>query len=444
MDNDGSATRILVVDDDAVACEFLQEALQISGYDVDYFTSAKETLKNGLAGYDLLLSDIRMPEMDGLEFLRQVRKARPGLPVILMTAFGSLETTMEALQEGAWDYISKPFSPEEIREMVRKVLDVRKLRQLRRQDVENTPKEPQFIGSSAAMVDFYKQIARVADSSASILISGESGTGKELTAHSLHQLSARREKPFLAVNCGAIPETLLESELFGFEKGAFTGADHAHQGLLEAAQGGTVFLDEITEMSPALQGKLLRFMQSGEVRRLGGHDTKHVAARVVAAANRDIEKEADAGRFRSDLLFRFVVHLRTPPLRAHREDIPQLIDSLLKKWGYANVRISDEALGLLMAYKWPGNVRELENVLRQTLLLSPFALLTPENLPEKLHPPSPVSERPLLSLLERAERQQIHDILESTSWNQSRAAQLLRIDRKTLHAKIIRYHLTGR
>jgi len=444
LDNDGSATRILVVDDDAVACEFLQEALQISGYDVDYFTSAKETLKNGLAGYDLLLSDIRMPEMDGLEFLRQVRKARPGLPVILMTAFGSLETTMEALQEGAWDYISKPFSPEEIREMVRKVLDVRKLRQLRRQDVENTPKEPQFIGSSAAMVDFYKQIARVADSSASILISGESGTGKELTAHSLHQLSARREKPFLAVNCGAIPETLLESELFGFEKGAFTGADHAHQGLLEAAQGGTVFLDEITEMSPALQGKLLRFMQSGEVRRLGGHDTKHVAARVVAAANRDIEKEADAGRFRSDLLFRFVVHLRTPPLRAHREDIPQLIDSLLKKWGYANVRISDEALGLLMAYKWPGNVRELENVLRQTLLLSPFALLTPENLPEKLHPPSPVSERPLLSLLERAERQQIHDILESTSWNQSRAAQLLRIDRKTLHAKIIRYHLTGR
>jgi DNA-binding NtrC family response regulator len=444
LDNDGSATRILVVDDDAVACEFLQEALQISGYDVDYFTSAKETLRNGLAGYDLLLSDIRMPEMDGLEFLRQARKARPGLPVILMTAFGSLETTMEALQEGAWDYISKPFSPEDIREMVRKVLDVRKLRQLRRQEVENTQKEPQFIGSSAAMVDFYKQIARVADSSASILISGESGTGKELTAHSLHQLSARREKPFLAVNCGAIPETLLESELFGFEKGAFTGADHAHQGLLEAAQGGTVFLDEITEMSPALQGKLLRFMQSGEVRRLGGHDTKHVAARVVAAANRDIEKEADAGRFRSDLLFRFVVHLRTPPLRAHREDIPQLIDSLLKKWGYANVRISDEALGLLMAYKWPGNVRELENVLRQTLLLSPFALLTPENLPEKLHPPSPVSEQPLLSLLERAERQQIHDILESTSWNQSRAAQLLRIDRKTLHAKIIRYHLTGR
>ena len=443
MDKKNPAIRILVVDDDAVACEFLQEVLHISGYEVDYFTSAKETLRNGIIGYDLLLSDIRMPEMDGLEFLRQVHKTRPELPVILMTAFGSLETTMDALREGAWDYISKPFSPEQIGEMVRKVLDVRKLRQLRRQGEGEMRQEPQFIGSSAVMVDFYKQIARVADSSASVLITGESGTGKELTASSLHQLSARREKPFLTVNCGAIPETLLESELFGFERGAFTGADHAHPGLIESAQGGTVFLDEITEMSPALQGKLLRFMQSGEIRRLGGHDTKLAAIRVVAAANRDIEKEADAGRFRSDLLFRFVVHLHTPPLRGHREDIPQLIESFLLKWGYANVRISDEALELLMGYKWPGNVRELENVLRQTLLLSPFALILPENLPEKLRPVS-TAEQPLLSPLEKAERQQILEIMESAAWNQSRASQLLGIDRKTLHSRIIRYNLTGK
>jgi len=443
LDKSAVAIRILVVDDDAVACEFLQEVLHIAGYEVDYFTSAKEALNNGLEGYDLLLSDIRMPEMDGLEFLRQVHKTRPELPVVLMTAFGSLETTMEALREGAWDYISKPFSPEQIREMVRKVLDVRKLRQLRRRGEGEMRQEPQFIGSSAVMVDFYKQIARVADSPASVLISGESGTGKELTAHFLHQLSARREKPFLAVNCGAIPETLLESELFGFERGAFTGADHAHPGLLETAQAGTVFLDEITEMSSSLQGKLLRFMQSGELRRLGGHDTKHVATRMVAAANRDIEKEVDAGRFRSDLLFRFVVHLHTPPLRGHKEDIPQLIESLLLKWGYANVRISDEALGFFMAYKWPGNVRELENVLRQTLLLSPFALILPENLPEKLRPVS-AAEQPLLSPLEKAERQQILEIMESTAWNQSRAAQLLGIDRKTLRSRIIRYNLTGK
>jgi len=443
LDKNLGEIRILVVDDDAVACEFLQEALHISGYEVDYFTSAKEALNRGILEYDLLLSDIRMPEMDGLEFLRQVHNARPELPVILMTAFGSLDTTMEALREGAWDYISKPFSPEEIRKMVRKVLDVRKLKQLRRQGRGEMRQEPQFIGSSAVMVDFYKQIARVADSSASVLISGESGTGKELTAISLHQLSARRAKPFLAVNCGAIPETLLESELFGFERGAFTGADHAHIGLLEAAQDGTVFLDEITEMSPALQGKLLRFMQSGEIRRLGGHDTKHVAIRVVAAANRDVEKEADAGRFRFDLLFRFVVHLQTPPLRAHKEDIPQLIESFLKKWGYASVRLSDEALGLFMVYKWPGNVRELENVLRQTLLLSPFALIMPENLPEKLRP-TPFVEQPLLSPLEKAEKQQILEIMESTTWNQSRAAQLLGIDRKTLHSRIRRYNLTGK
>ncbi len=445
LDKNGEASRILVIDDDAVACEFLQEALHISGYEVDYFTSAKACLSAGLLGYDLLLSDIRMPEMDGLDFLRKVHKTRPELPVILMTAFGSLETTMEALREGAWDYISKPFSPEDIRQMVRKALDVHKLRQLRRQGEGDMLHEPQFIGSSAVMVDFYKQIARVADSSASVLISGESGTGKELTASSLHQLSSRRDKPFLAVNCGAIPETLLESELFGFEKGSFTGADHAHPGLLEAAQNGTVFLDEITEMSPSLQGKLLRFMQSGEIRRLGGHGTRHVAVRVVAAANRDMEKEADAGRFRADLLFRFVVHLQTPPMRAHREDIPQLIESFLKKWGYANVRISDEAMKLFMTYKWPGNVRELENVLRQTLLLSPFALILPESLPEKFRPAATEEmEHPLLSPLEKAERQQILDIMESTGWNQSRASQLLGIDRKTLHTRIIRYKLRGK
>jgi DNA-binding NtrC family response regulator len=376
--------------------------------------------------------------MDGLQFLRLVHEQRPELPVILMTAFGSLETTMEALRFGA-DYISKPFSPDAIRSMVRKVLDVRELHQRRTQGQE-VRQEPQFIGSSAVMVDFYKQIARVADASASVLISGESGTGKELTARSLHQFSARRDQPFVAVNCSAIPETLLESELFGFEKGAFTGADRMHMGLLEAAQHGTIFLDEITEMSTALQGKLLRFMQNGEVRRLGGHEARHVGVRVVAAANRNIDAEAAAGRFRSDLLYRFVVRLQVPPLRAHREDIPQLVESFLQKWGYSTVRISDEAMETLMTYDWPGNVRELENVLRQTLLLSPFTLILPENLPEKLQSeraPAPSSLMPL----ETAERQQILQMLESTGWNQSQTAQKLGIDRKTLRTKILRYGL---
>jgi DNA-binding NtrC family response regulator len=319
------------------------------------------------------------------------------------------------------------------------VLDVRELQQLRTQGVE-VPEEHQFVGSSAVMVDFYKQIARVADASASVLISGESGTGKELTARSLHRLSARHEKPFVAVNCGAIPETLLESELFGFEKGAFTGADHVHAGLLETARHGTIFLDEITEMSPALQGKLLRFMQNGEVRHLGGHEAKHVGVRVVAATNRDIDAEAGGGRFRADLLYRFVVRIQVPSLRVHKEDIPQLIESFLQKWGCSAVHISDEALELFLAYDWPGNVRELENVLRQTLLLSPFALILPENLPEKFRP-ARAPETSLLSPLETAERQQILRTLESLAWNQSQAAQKLGIDRKTLRTKIQRYGL---
>lgn len=440
MDRNGRGVRILVVDDDAVACEFLQEALLRAGYEVDAFTSAREALAGELSRYDLLLSDIRMPDIDGLQFLRQVHEKWPQLPVILMTAFGSLETTMEALRLGAWDYISKPFTPEAIRAMVLKVLDVRELQRHGVQGRPEDPHEPQFIGSSAVMVDFYKQIARVADATASVLITGESGTGKELTARSLHRLSGRREKPFLTIHCGAIPETLLESELFGYEKGAFTGADRAHAGLLETAQHGTLFLDEITGMSPALQGKLLRFMQNGEVRRLGGHEARHVGVRVIAAANRDIDEEARSGRFRSDLLYRFVVRLQVPPLRARREDLPQLIESFLKKWGYPSVRVSDEAVELLLAYDWPGNVRELENVLRQTLLLSPFSLILPENLPEKLRPPrSP--ENSFLTPLEAAEREQILHALEIAGWNQSQAALRLGIDRKTLRTRIQRYGL---
>ncbi|MDD5100074.1 MAG: sigma-54 dependent transcriptional regulator, partial [Syntrophales bacterium] len=334
MSDDGRKTfHILVIDDDAVACEFLQEALLRAGYRVDTLTSARKALQKNLSGYDLLLSDIRMPDVDGLEFLREVHGRWPDLPVVLMTAFGSLETTMEALRCGASDYISKPFSPDEIRSLVRKALDVREFRQHWIQGQPEDQQEAQLIGSSAVMVDFYKQIARVADAAASVLISGESGTGKELTARSLHRLSARHEKPFVAVNCGAIPETLLESELFGFEKGAFTGADRVHAGLLETARHGTIFLDEITEMSPALQGKLLRFMQNGEVRHLGGHEAKHVGVRVVAATNRDIDAEAGGGRFRADLLYRFVVRIQVPSLRVHKEDIPQLIESFLQKWG---------------------------------------------------------------------------------------------------------------
>ncbi len=437
---------ILVIDDDEVACEFLQEALSLEGYEVKAYTSAKEALTQDLSRYDLLMSDIRMPEMDGLQLLEQVHKKWPNLPVILMTSYGSLETTMEAISMGAWDYISKPFSPEECRTIVKKVLEVRELREQRMklQPETTEPEGPKLIGSSAMMVEFYKQIARIADASASVLIEGESGTGKELTARSLHNMSARRDKPFIVVHCGAIPDNLLESELFGYEKGSFTGADHQHAGLLESAEGGTVFLDEITEMSTALQGKFLRFMQNGEVRRIGSHDVHHVAVRVVAAANKNIDEEVSLGRFRLDLLYRFIVRLRVPPLREHKDDIPLLIESLLKKFGYSNVRISLEAMELLMAYNWPGNVREMENVLQQTLLLSPFAVVLPENLPENFQQQKENKEEIALSNispLETAERSKILQTLKETSWNQTKTAQILDIDRKTLRLKIRRYGL---
>ncbi len=437
--------RILVIDDDAVACEFLQEALRLDGYDVTTFTSAQEALTQDLSSYDLLMSDIRMPKMDGLQFLSEVQKKWPDLPVILMTAYGSLETTMEAISLGAWDYISKPFSPEDCRAIVKKVLEVRELRERRlKLDLPEEDKVSTLIGSSAAMVEFYKQIARVADAPASVLIEGESGTGKELTARSLHNMSSRRDKPFVVVHCGAIPDNLLESELFGYEKGSFTGASHQYVGLLESAEGGTVFLDEITEMSTALQGKFLRFMQNGEIRKIGSHEVHHIAVRVVAAANKDIDSEVSAGRFRLDLLYRFIVRLHVPPLREHKADIPLLIESLLKKFGYPNVRVSVEAMELLMTYDWPGNVREMENVLQQTLLLSPYAIILPENLPTRFQQREEFTKSDVtgdLSPLEIAEREKILQTLQSTSWNQSKAAQILDIDRKTLRLKIRRYGL---
>lgn len=290
------------------------------------------------------------------------------------------------------------------------------------------------------MMTFYRQLARVADSSASVLIEGESGTGKELTARALHDLSVRRENPFRIIHCGAIPEALLESELFGYEKGAFTGADRSHPGLIETAQGGTLFLDEITEMAPALQGKLLRFLQNGEVRRLGGHIIRHPAVRVIASTNRDMDQEVVKQRFRADLMFRFVVRLKTPPLREHREDLPQLVETFFQRFKMPGICVSSQAMALLHAYEWPGNVRELENVLHQTHLLSPYPVIRPEHLPERFRHPL-ITQPSLLTPLQTAERNQIMQAIQNQGWNRSRTARILGIDRKTLRLKMHFYGL---
>lgn len=433
--------RILIVEDDVVAAEFLSEVLGRAGYEVNCCFCAEEAVSLDLGSYNLLISDIRMPGGDGLYLLRHVQEKWPELPVIMVTAYGSMETAMEALRLGAFDYIGKPFSPEAIRSLVSKVLEIKKFQQQQRGSQTRNEESYRFVGSSAAMVELYKQLARVADTNVSVLIEGESGTGKELAARALHQLSSRRLKPFVVVHCGAIPENLLESELFGYEKGAFTGADHKHPGLLESCEEGTIFLDEISEMPPSLQGKLLRFMQNGEVRHLGGHQVRRVNVRVVAAANRNIDLETQKGTFRTDLLYRFVIRIAMPPLRKHREDLPQLVEAILKRLGHPSIRLSQETMELLIAYDWPGNVRELENVLQQAILLSTSMLILPENLPPRLHKPNELKES-ALSPLDEIQREQIIKTLKDTGWNQSRAARILGIDRKTLSSRINDYGLT--
>ena len=432
-------TRILVIDDDDddPACRFLQETLRGPEIAVDAFTGPVTVLERDPSQYDLLIADIRMTR---LATFRQIRDALPQVPLILLTPAGDLETAMEAVKWGAWDHISRPFPPAAIRAVVENVLRVQEAYRKKTEPQTPLTDSTGFIGSSSAMMAFYKQVARVADAAASVLVEGESGTGKELTARSLHHLSSRRKNPFLVVHCGAIPDTLLESELFGYEKGAFTGADRSHPGLIESAQDGTLFLDEITEMAPPLQGKLLRFMQNGEVRRLGGHQVRHAAVRVVASTNRNLDEEVQTNRFRADLMYRFVVRLTIPPLRMHKEDLPQLVDAILWKIDLTGIRISPEAMEMLYAYDWPGNVRELENVLHQTHLLSPYPIIRPEHLPDRFRVP-PTHKLPSFTPLEKAERTQILQTMKNQGWNRSRAARILGIDRKTLRAKMLRYRL---
>jgi two-component system, NtrC family, response regulator len=384
---------ILIVDDEKNYLLILEDLLSEEGYQVVTAESAARGLEI-VSAYDLdvVITDMRMPGMDGMVFLERIHYQDPDLPVVMMTAYGSVEKAVEAMRKGAFDYILKPFKNEELKLTIRKAVDHHLLvcqnRYLTR-ELQDRYQFGSIIGKSAPMQRIYQLVEKVAPSRATVLITGESGTGKELIARAIHFNSPRREQPFITVNCGALPENLLESELFGHERGAFTGAVNLRKGRFELAHEGTLFLDEISEMSPPLQVKLLRVLQEMEFERVGGSQTLKVDVRVVAASNRNLKEEVAQGSFRSDLFYRLnVVHVQLPALKERSDDIPLLVNHFLAKYaqqgGKPQLSIEPEALRRMLDYVWPGNVRELENVIERAVILSNEEKVTVRDLPQEL------------------------------------------------------------
>ncbi len=440
-----TATRIWVVDDDAASRELLARILSSRGWEVVQLADGREALERLAAQGppDLVVSDIRMAEVGGLEVTEAFRRDAPDTPVILVTAFGNVDGAVEAIRRGAFDYVSKPYDVDAVRLTAARALEQRRLsaeNDVLRRQLRDKYRLETAVGRSEAMLQVFKTAARVAASDATVLILGESGTGKELVARAIHQSSPRAAGPFVPVDCGAIAEGLLESELFGHVRGAFTGAQAARRGLFEEASGGTVFLDEIGDVGVGLQARLLRTLQEGSIRRVGANEAIAVDVRVVAATNKDLEAAVKAGRFREDLFYRLnVVSIRIPPLRERREDVPLLAEHFAAKHGRGKGAISAEARELLQAYDWPGNVRELENVVARALALNPSGVVVPADLPDRLRGraaeptrglPLPAGLRPTLDELSR--RYAVL-VLGECGGNKTRAAELLGIDRKTLY-----------
>ena len=443
-------TRMLVVEDDAVARDLLCEILRGDGFEVEAVDDGGPAVERAGDGrYDLVLSDVRMERVGGLEVLRAFTEKSPTTPVILITAFGDVTGAMEAIGHGAYDYVSKPFNIEELRLTVARALERRRLSA----EAGAAPsaegemnKVAEIEGKSQRMLDVYKLVARVAPSTATVLVVGESGTGKELVARAIHHRSPRADKPFVPVNCTALSESLLESELFGHARGAFTGAVAAKRGLFETANGGTLFLDEIGDMGPKMQSQILRVLQDGEMRPVGGTEAMRVDVRLVCATNRDLEAEVKAGRFREDLYFRInVVTVRMPPLRDRAGDIPILvrhfINKIARREGRAQVSVSPEALDVLYRHGWPGNVRELENAIERAVAVAKGNVVLPSDLPAEVYggaavtPSSIIDDRPTLGELER---RYIALVLTECGGNKKRAAEKLGIDRRTLYRAIER------
>jgi two-component system response regulator PilR (NtrC family) len=452
--------KILVVDDEKSMRDFLSIMLGKDGYDVTVAGNGRSALSAIQSDiYDLVITDVRMPDIDGIAVLAAVKEHSPETVVIMVTAFASAETAVEAMKLGAHDYITKPFKVDEIKLVIQKALEQRLLRKeniLLRREIESRSGFQNFIGKSESMQRVFSLIRQVADTKSTVLITGESGTGKELVARAVHFNSARTRGPFLTVNCGALPETLLESELFGYMKGAFTGAVGNKQGLFEAANGGTIFLDEISATTPALQIKLLRVLQEREFKRVGGTSDIKVDVRVIAASNQDLQAEVGRGAFREDLFYRLnVIPIHLPPLRERRDDIPLLVDFFLSKQSPGRQRkvVTADAMKLLMAHHWPGNVRELENTVERLVILSPDESIGPALVHESLHAisspsqgaqgllPAEIPEEGLNleDLLANAERAFLLKALEKTGGVKTEAAKLLGLTFRSFRHRLQKY-----
>jgi len=448
--------KVLVVDDEQAILDTVEILLRGEGFDASVAQSGREALERfDEVSPDIVLTDIRMPGVTGLDLLEAVRLRDPEVPVILMTAQASLQSAVKAVNQGAFYYLQKPFSNAELVALCRRAAQMRDLsrenktlkREIRRRDSTQGDRP---IGKSRGFLEVLKLAETVSPTDSTILITGESGTGKEVVARYVHQLSDRETGPFISINCGALPENLLESELFGHVKGSFTGAVRDKDGLLVAAKGGTFFMDEIGEMSPGLQVKLLRALQEREIVPVGATEPIAIDVRVIAATNRDLEHEIRRGTFRSDLYYRLnVITLHLPPLRERRDDVPVLAEYFLQKMkseqnGNArDLRLSDEVLDVLQQYDWPGNVRELENALERAAILTHDGLITLDLLPVRIVEPAAlplISERPPANpTLELIERAYILWVLQSESGNKARAAEVLGIDPSTLYRKLNRY-----
>jgi len=447
---------LLVADDDPGLRESLQRALARAGYRVVLASdgrAALEQLQGG--GVNLVVTDLKMPGLTGIELLRAIKAIPLDVDVILLTAFGTVEEAVSAMKDGAYDFITKPFRGEQLLKVVAKALERRALieqNKALRQQIENLRGKPQYIGGSPAFRRMMTLVDQVADSSATILLIGESGTGKEGAANKIHERSARRRGPFVAVNCAALPEQLLESELFGYERGAFTGAVGRKEGRFELADGGTLFLDEVADLSLVTQPKILRVLQEGEFEHLGGTKTIRVDVRIVAATNQDLSQMVREKRFREDLYYRLnVITIRVPPLRERREDIRLLAQHFVSFYAAKNNRtlegLTDDALRRLEAYAWPGNVRELENVIERGVVLARGALIDVPDLPEEVSGATPIPEGVLTvrigTPLAEVEQQLLDETLRITRGNKTLTAKLLGIDPRTVSRKLERLEEAG-